>query len=358
MDSDKNTTMTINHKLKAKYCFCVKGTGFALFYLPALVMVSMYFDRRRALATGIAVCGSGVGGLVFAPLYEYLMQIYGWQGTLWIMSAIVLNAVVCGAVCRPIGERHTRREDNENDDDMEDENWKQTKSSDCSLFLSSVIDSFDFSLLKNPVFLLYGISTFLASTGFHIPFNFLPAQALDIQLSADDGAFFISIISISNTVTRVLIGYISDKPFADTVLINSTALVIGGLAACFISYYTTFGMLAAYSAVFGSVIGIFITLKTIILTELLGIRRLASSLGLNLFLQGLGTFCGSPIAGALSDRTGDYVITFYFGGITLGLAGLICFPLRWVARRQEVSEANESKSYMYSAPRRESNVSP
>ncbi|XP_069103505.1 monocarboxylate transporter 12-like isoform X2 [Argopecten irradians] len=332
----------------------VGGVGFALLYLPALLMVSMYFDRRRALATGIAVCGSGVGGLVCAPLYEYLLEIYGWQGTLWIISAIVLNAVVCGAVCRPIGERHTRREDHEDDDDMEDENWKQTKSSDCSLFWSSVIDSFDFSLLKNPVFLLYGISTLLAATGFYIPFNFLPVQALDINLSADDGALLISIISISNTVTRVLIGYISHKPFADTVLINSTALFIGGLATCFVSYYTTFTMMAAFSVLFGATIAIFITLMTIILTELLGIRRLASSLGFNMIFMGLGSFIGSPIAGALSDRTGDYVITFYFGGITLGLAGLICFPLRWVARRQKSTEVNESRRYMYSIPMGES----
>ena len=35
------------------------GLGFGLIYLPAIVSVSMYFEKRRAFATGIAVCGSG-----------------------------------------------------------------------------------------------------------------------------------------------------------------------------------------------------------------------------------------------------------------------------------------------------------
>ena len=35
------------------------GLGLGLIYLPAIVSVGFYFERRRALATGISVCGSG-----------------------------------------------------------------------------------------------------------------------------------------------------------------------------------------------------------------------------------------------------------------------------------------------------------
>lgn len=37
------------------------GMGFGLIYLPAIVSVTMYFEKYRSLATGIAVCGSGFG---------------------------------------------------------------------------------------------------------------------------------------------------------------------------------------------------------------------------------------------------------------------------------------------------------
>ncbi|VDN27719.1 unnamed protein product, partial [Cylicostephanus goldi] len=39
----------------------VMGIGFGLMYCPAIVIVTMYFEKRRSLATGIAVSGAGVG---------------------------------------------------------------------------------------------------------------------------------------------------------------------------------------------------------------------------------------------------------------------------------------------------------
>ena len=46
------------------------GLGFGLIYLPAIVSVSMYFEKKRAFATGIAVCGSGLGTFIMAPVTE------------------------------------------------------------------------------------------------------------------------------------------------------------------------------------------------------------------------------------------------------------------------------------------------
>lgn len=46
------------------------GLGFGLIYLPAIVSVSMYFEKKRAFATGIAVCGSGLGTFIWAPLTQ------------------------------------------------------------------------------------------------------------------------------------------------------------------------------------------------------------------------------------------------------------------------------------------------
>ena len=53
------------------------GFGLGLIYLPAVCAVGYYFEKKRALATGISVCGSGVGTFVFAPLGTYLLEQYG-----------------------------------------------------------------------------------------------------------------------------------------------------------------------------------------------------------------------------------------------------------------------------------------
>lgn len=62
------------------------GTGFSLIYLPAIISVNQYFSQKRATATGIAVCGSGLGAFVFAPLVQYLLQYYAWRGALLILA--------------------------------------------------------------------------------------------------------------------------------------------------------------------------------------------------------------------------------------------------------------------------------
>ena len=71
-------------------------------YLPAIVMVGFYFEKRRALATGMAVCGSGIGAFVFAPMMKILIEEYGWKGALLITGGVTFNGVVCGMLFRPL----------------------------------------------------------------------------------------------------------------------------------------------------------------------------------------------------------------------------------------------------------------
>ncbi|ROT67440.1 putative monocarboxylate transporter 5 [Penaeus vannamei] len=78
------------------------GLGFGLIYLPAIVCVTGYFEKRRSFATGIAVCGSGIGTFAFSPFVEYLIKELSWQNSLIILSGIMLNCVVFGALFRPL----------------------------------------------------------------------------------------------------------------------------------------------------------------------------------------------------------------------------------------------------------------
>ena len=78
------------------------GFGFSLIYLPAIVSVTCYFEKKRSLATGIAVCGSGLGTFVFAPLTGYLIVEYGWRGAMLIIAGYVLSCAFFGALFRPV----------------------------------------------------------------------------------------------------------------------------------------------------------------------------------------------------------------------------------------------------------------
>ena len=82
--------------------FLLGGFGLGLIYLPAVVAVGYYFESKRALATGISVCGSGVGTFLFAPLATQLLTVFGWKGANLIFAGLCLNCAVFGALMRPL----------------------------------------------------------------------------------------------------------------------------------------------------------------------------------------------------------------------------------------------------------------
>ncbi|XP_046598216.1 uncharacterized protein LOC107217251 isoform X6 [Neodiprion lecontei] len=85
------------------------GIGAGLIYVPAVISAGFYFERWRALATGIAVCGSGIGAFILAPITKILINHYGWRGAFLIQAGLLiylfrmlLNCAVFGALLRPL----------------------------------------------------------------------------------------------------------------------------------------------------------------------------------------------------------------------------------------------------------------
>lgn len=60
------------------------GIGLGMIFMPAVLTVGFYFEKWRALATGVALCGSGVGCFIMAPFTTYLKDSYGWRMTILI----------------------------------------------------------------------------------------------------------------------------------------------------------------------------------------------------------------------------------------------------------------------------------
>ena len=74
--------------------------------------MSVYFEKKRAFATGIAVCGSGVGTFIMAPVTKGLIQHFGWEGAMLITSGLILNCIAFGCLMRPIQSTTTTGENN------------------------------------------------------------------------------------------------------------------------------------------------------------------------------------------------------------------------------------------------------
>lgn len=81
----------------------LSGIGLGLIYLPAIITVSSYFTSRRSLATGISLCGSGVGTFIYAPTCQYLLENLSLISSVCILALIIaVVGLFCGILQSPL----------------------------------------------------------------------------------------------------------------------------------------------------------------------------------------------------------------------------------------------------------------
>ncbi|KAI8421593.1 hypothetical protein MSG28_009610 [Choristoneura fumiferana] len=112
-----------------------------MIYMPAVLTVGFYFERWRALATGLALCGSGVGTFVFAPLTQKLIDSFGWRLTIVILAGFVLLCVIFGALFRPIKPVRVQLADQSGEDDVTRRHEEAVEKLNSMLKLHSKLDS-------------------------------------------------------------------------------------------------------------------------------------------------------------------------------------------------------------------------
>lgn len=197
----------------------------------------------------------------------------------------------------------------------------------------ALLEMTDFSLLKNPVFLIFGISNFLTSIGFNVPFIYTKARVSELGFAGgEDASVLLSIIGISNTVGRITLGYLSDRAFINRLWVYNVSLVINGLATAFSCYAGSYVSMAVYCATFGATAGAYVSLTSVILVDLLGLDKLTNAFGLLLVFQGVSCLLGPPITGWLYDVLGSYDPGFVVSGAMIAASGLILFLVPCVSK--------------------------
>lgn len=113
----------------------VAGFGLSLCFVAAVVIVAYYFDKKRSFATGLSVCGSGIGTFIFAPVTQWLLAEYGWRGTTLILAGLFSNLAVCGCLMRDLEWTTTRAK-------AKTQKRRQNRERKRSRMQSSSVDSF------------------------------------------------------------------------------------------------------------------------------------------------------------------------------------------------------------------------
>ncbi|XP_063225633.1 monocarboxylate transporter 7 isoform X2 [Bacillus rossius redtenbacheri] len=182
-------------------------------------------------------------------------------------------------------------------------------------FRSTLATMMDMSLLKDPVFMLISISNLFGMMGLYVPFFYLVDAAIKDGIDPSAASFLLSIIGITNTIGRVVCGYIADFPWMDSLLLNNICLLLSTVAVAstpFCTTYTTYMIMAIF---FGIAISGYISLTSIILVDLLGLDKLTNAFGLLILFRGAAAIVGTPLAGAVFDATQSYSLSFLIAGL-------------------------------------------
>lgn len=340
------------------------GLGLGIIYLPRLDCITQYFDKKRPFVTGIAICGSGIGTFIMAPLTDVLLNMYDWKLCLVILGGVCFTNCFFGLMFKPLPK--CQDEDSIGCERFGDTNsetlLKQGEEPEThkETFKEMI------ALLRNWAFMLFAVSNFLTSLGYPIPYTFVPDNAIKLGLTERQGSYLVGLIGISNTVARVVLGALSQK--LNRLFLYNTCLVICGLTMALSNYFQPMAALLVgadctvatlipalnsstvtviepfvsnstswacdqyvgqliYVNCYGVTSAAYVLLTTLVLADLLGADKFTNSFGLLLLFQGVATFIGPPVVGFMFDAFGTYNEGFILMGIMIALSGLMLYPI-------------------------------
>lgn len=271
------------------------GIGGAFSYVPAIGAVGQWFERKRGLALGITVAGSGIGTLIMAPVAEALIDASGWRVTVRVLGAAGMALMLAAAaairairVPRPsVGA------------------------------LRFVAGSRTFWLLAT--------SSFVAAYGYWIPFVHIVPYAEDHGIATARAALLVAVMGAANTVGRIVMGALADRIGRLRMM---QAATVGMTAAMFTwPAAESWGALAVFGGVYALFAGAFISTLPALTADYFGMERLAGVTGLLFSAAALGTLFGAPVSGLMFDASGSYTTAIFVGGATMLLGALLLVPL-------------------------------
>ncbi|KAF9266419.1 monocarboxylate transporter [Marasmius fiardii PR-910] len=249
------------------------GLGASMYYFPILAVTPLYFDRHRGFAMGIVLAGSSLGGLVFASVQQWLLDHHGIQWSLRILG--IWNFAV-GIPVSMVIQRHPSFRSGE----TSGRRWINT------------------SVLRKGTFWFQALGAFLQAGGNVVPIYYMVAYSVSVlSLSPSTGSMLLSVNSGVNCLSRVAMGIIADYVGRQNTLIGG--VVLSALSVFALWYSAAKTRFIAFVIVYGIFAGGYNALLPTTIVEIYGLQNYATVNGNLLFIRGLGSLFGAPLAGVI-----------------------------------------------------------
>ena len=303
------------------------GVGTCLAYIPAVTAAPGWYDKRRGLAMGFILSGTGLGGVAWAPILRVLNEKIGFRDTLRLSGGVSFVLItVAGSILAW--------------DPVNKQRYQAEYANVSRLHALYRIPLVNWQVARSRKFFAHATGGCLQAAAYYAPVYFFSAYGRTLGYSSAAGASFIAISNATNAIGKIMFGYLADRLGRINTLVVTTMLsAVTALGfwlpstlsspnsgaqddskqkALYIVFVVTYSTFASP----------YISLFPTSLVELFGAQNFASINGFLYMLRGMGTLIGTPLAGLLirskvnpaSLSPGAYEYTSIFIGLLLATA--------------------------------------
>ncbi len=269
------------------------GIGVGFVYVPAISAVQPWFNRRRGLASGIAVTGIGVGTLVMPIIAGQLLEHMNWREVFLVLAAVMF---ILGVIAACVIENNPAARG------LAADGGPARRLDPGAPVANEALRP----MLRSRPFVLFYCASAILSVPVFIPFVHLVASAEDLGVGRAHAVAILGLIGLGSTAGRFIVGGFADRLGRRRALIG----MLGGIGLAYLAWLAATGaaLLSVFALVFGTCYGAYVALSPALLADYFSGPKLSSVIGMQYTAAGLGSIVGPVLAGYLFDVTGRYTL--------------------------------------------------
>ncbi|XP_068192784.1 solute carrier family 16 member 6b isoform X1 [Antennarius striatus] len=215
----------------------------------------------------------------------------------------------------------------------------------------------DFSILKDGAFICYSLFGFFATLGFFAPQLYIIELSKSRGVEPNMASYMLSVMAVAEIFGRLSIGVLVNKVTCPKIKVLLGCVVLMSMVLLAFAMVWEFWGLVVCCALYGYLLGTVGSTHIPMLAEedVVGIQKMASSVGVYVFIQSFSGLAGPPLGGLLVDVTQNYGSAFYSCAAGMGCSA-ICLALvspvksgmcQRQSRSKETDKSTEEEEQMY-----------
>jgi len=275
-----------------------------------MAAVGNWFRKRVTLATGIAISGAAVGGLL-VPIVTQMIELYQWRTSIMILGVAAFVVLLpLSLVVRHKPEQYGYLPDGEKTKDI-------TSGADLKVVQADEVQAGVRQTLKSRAFWHIAVGMMCHVMVLHAILTHVMPYLSSVGIERSVSSLVASALPLISIAGRLGFGWFGDR--IDKKWLSVLGFILTAAAILLFNFVdaTTAWLLVPFLIIFGIGYGGPVPMLPALLREYFGRSKLGTILGLAMGVLAIGIMTGPPVSGWVFDTYGSYE------GAWFGMAGIM-----------------------------------